>query len=184
MEKALFINGVFRTVLEEIVTAQQGDPGLICYLQPYMEGRMKLLAEETPTNKSPMPLYVSLSDDLGHICFTAEIVGWEDKQELDPDRLELLNRHIKQFQPSEEEIYLTVNGHKCTNMTMTQLCSCPHMDIECNALVPHWFIVLQEENLHDQNHSQSCSHFFFFSFLLSTVPCLMLCCTWQLNVIH
>ena len=35
MAYALYLNGVFEGVLEEICKAQSEEPGLVCYLQPY-----------------------------------------------------------------------------------------------------------------------------------------------------
>jgi 5-methylcytosine-specific restriction enzyme A len=119
MATALFINGVFEATLAEIKKTQQSFPGKICYLQPYASERVKLLAESAPTPEHPITLYVSLTDSLPYVSYRAKIVGWQDKRELakDPSTLELLNQHIKAYQPSENDIYLTVrDGKPCVNL--------------------------------------------------------------------
>lgn len=119
MSTALFINGVFEATLAEIEKTQQAFPGMVCYLQPYASERIKLLAESVPTPEHPITLYVSLTDSLPHVSYRAKIVGWQDKRELaqDPSTLELLNQHIKAYQPSENDIYLTVgDGKPCVNL--------------------------------------------------------------------
>lgn len=119
MPTALFINGVFRTTLAEIEKTQQDHPGKICYLQPYASERIKLLAEAKPTAKHPITLHLSLTDSLGEVSYRAKIIGWEDKRDIAkvPTERARLNQHIKEFQPSEGEIYMTVgDGKKCVNL--------------------------------------------------------------------
>ena len=116
MQEALFLNGVYRDVLEDIMKAQKKQLDLICYLQPYSPDPIKLLATERPDFDHPFRLYVSTTDDLGHICYTAEIVGWENKQEISKERLKSLNLHIIRYQPSDREIYMTVKGRPCVNL--------------------------------------------------------------------
>ena len=91
MEYALFINGVFKTVIEEIREAQEDNPQNICYLQPYKDERMHRLAEMLPNSRSPITLYVSTTDSLPEVSYKAKIVGWEDKRKLSVSRLAELN---------------------------------------------------------------------------------------------
>lgn len=116
MEKALFINGVFEDVLDEIVKSQEGNPGKVFYLQPYSESSIKQLKDEPPEPNSPLPLYISTTGQLNQICYSADIIGWETKNELSEKRLAFLNEHIKLFQPKEGEIYFEVKGKKCVNL--------------------------------------------------------------------
>ena len=116
MEKALFINGIFETVLDEIIKSQKGNPDRIFYLQPYSAHNIKQLKNKPPNSDSPMSLYISTTKQLNHICYTADIVGWEDKRKITQDRLYSLNRHITEFQPKEEEIYLTYHEKICVNL--------------------------------------------------------------------
>ena len=47
----------------------------------------------------------------------AEIVGWENKQQISPERLQYLDKHIKDYQPGEEKIYLTTeDGREYKNL--------------------------------------------------------------------
>jgi len=46
----------------------------------------------------------------------ADVVGWENKKEIPTERLKVLNAHILKHQPSEKEIYMTVNGKDCINL--------------------------------------------------------------------
>ena len=116
MEKALFINGVFENVLDEIIKSQESKPGKVFYLQPYSTSAIKQLQSAPPTLNSPIPLYLSTTNQLNQICYIADIVGWENKSELSQESLALLNEHIKEFQPEEGQIYFEVKGKKCINL--------------------------------------------------------------------
>lgn len=116
MQDALFLNGVYRDVLEDIMKAQKKDQELICYLQPYSPDPIKLLAIQRPGPDHPFRLYVSTTDNLGHVSYTADIVGWEKKQEISQERLKALNGHIIKYQPSDKEIYMEVKGRPCVNL--------------------------------------------------------------------
>ena len=119
MPTALYINGAYETTLAEIEKTQQSLPGKLCYLQPYASERIKLLVENVPTPENPVTLYLSLTDSLPYVSYRAKIVGWQDKRELANDKAALasLNQHIKDFQPSENSIYLAVDeGKPCVNL--------------------------------------------------------------------
>jgi hypothetical protein len=119
MPTALVINGVFEATLAEIDKTQQSFPKKVCYLQPYASQRIKLFAENVPTPEHPTTLYLSLTDSLPYVSYHAKVVGWQDKRELaqNQDTLTILNQHIKDYQPSETDIYLTVSeGKPCVNL--------------------------------------------------------------------
>jgi predicted HNH restriction endonuclease len=116
MEKAFYLNGVYESVLEEIMKSQEKNPGKIFYLQPYSEKTIKQLKKDPPAPDSPMSVYISTTAQLNQICYSADIVGWEDKNEMPPERKAHLNEHIKQFQPKEGEIYPEARGKKCVNL--------------------------------------------------------------------
>jgi 5-methylcytosine-specific restriction protein A len=117
MSSALYINGVFETVLKEIVTAQKDEPGKVCYLQPYSAGRIKFLVEAVPAPSNPIRLYISLTDSLSVVSYRALIVGWHDKRELSATELNRINKHIKEYQPGEKEVYFTGGGGQpCVNL--------------------------------------------------------------------
>lgn len=112
MEFALYLNGVFEGVLEEIRKAQSSKTDLVCYLQPYSSDTIVKLAEEPPTPELKTTLYISTTSSLPFVSYRAEIVGWENKSEIVFKRLKTLNTHIKQYQPNETEIYMTGGNDK------------------------------------------------------------------------
>src|SRR5690606_32795394 len=120
--RALFINGVYDGVLREIVTAQEREPGLDCYLQPYSSSAIAMLRNESPSKDDPVELFVSTTDQLSTVRYRALIVGWSDKRNLAPKDMRRLNAHMAEHQPGEQEVYLEVNGTACVNLlTASQL---------------------------------------------------------------
>lgn len=117
---ALFLNGVYEVVLEEILRLQDPLPEQILYLQPYSGQRMRLLKENPPTVDVPMQLLISTTQDLGNIIFAGEVVGWMDKSELIvPVRL-AINRVISALQPGEGSLYPQVRGVDCANLLLVR----------------------------------------------------------------
>ena len=117
MGKALFLNGVYESVLEEILISQKKTSNHINYLQPYSTQTIGLLKTESPTLDNPIKIYISTTMNLDKICYTAEVVGWEDKTKIEKDRLHELNRHIMKFQPNESEVYTeNAEGGKYKNL--------------------------------------------------------------------
>ena len=86
MSTALFINGVFEATLAEIEKTQNASSGKRCYLQPYASGRIRFLAESLPSPDDPVTLYLSLTDSLPYVSYSAKIVEWQDKRELVSDQ--------------------------------------------------------------------------------------------------
>lgn len=116
MGTALYVNGVFQGVLDEIMISQKNNPGKTFYLQPYSKSFINELKKYPPSPECPLPLYLSTTAQLNQICYSAEIIGWEDKNEIPAERLRVLNEHIKLFQPKEDKIYFEVKGKKCVNL--------------------------------------------------------------------
>ena len=115
-KKALFLNGVYDSVLREILASQNDHPGEIFFLQPYKSERMTAFADNPPNSDEPVLVYISTTDDLKHVRYVAEIVDWEDKRQVPPDRWSLLNKRIRKLQPEEKEIYKAVRGRECRNL--------------------------------------------------------------------
>lgn len=113
---AFFENGVFEYVLEEIIASQKIDPTRTFYLQPHAEKIIRGLKDFTLGGDCECIFYASTSKDLAHAKYTAELIGWENKQELSSQRMAVLEEHISQFQPKEEGIYLESSGKKCVNL--------------------------------------------------------------------
>lgn len=98
---ALFINGVFEAVLQEILQVQSVLPEHIMFLQPYKAQAMTVLQRNPPTIDTPLPLYMSLTDDLTNVHYQAEIVGWDDKRNMLANRKQVISQLINALQPGE-----------------------------------------------------------------------------------
>ena len=114
--RAFFLNGVYDTVLREILASQGAHPGEIFFLQPYKSHSMAAFADSPPSSEESIRVYISTTDDLNHVRYAAEIVNWEDKRLIPPDRLRLLNKRIRKLQPEEKEIYMKVRKKECRNL--------------------------------------------------------------------
>ena len=102
---ALFMNGIFSSVLDEIVKNQSQAPDKTLYLQPYRGNAIAMLRDDPPTVEDLVKLYVSTTDSLATVSYTADIVGWEDKTKLDPARRDEVDSIIRVFQPNENGLY-------------------------------------------------------------------------------
>ena len=87
-DEALFLNGVYESVLEGIIRAQrEAGPDEVFYLQPYKSQAIAKFREDPPTAHIPTTLYLSTTDSLSTVSYRAQIVGWKDKRCLDgPER--------------------------------------------------------------------------------------------------
>ena len=90
---AHFIYGIYDTVLTEVLETQAAQGGGISFLQPYKGDVISMLREHPPTPDSRVTLYLSTTENLSKICYTAEIIGWEDKRQLAEDRRHAVLRH-------------------------------------------------------------------------------------------
>lgn len=102
-DEAIFLNGVFRDVLEEIHAVHEVLPEQILFLQPYATDPIKKLHDAPPSVDDPAGLFLSTSDNLGEIEFVAEVVGVDDKRSLDPGRRQVIERILATFQSTEEK---------------------------------------------------------------------------------
>ncbi|MEI9962122.1 MAG: hypothetical protein WDM76_13620 [Limisphaerales bacterium] len=104
MNKALFFNGVPEEVLTEILEAQIGHAEGELFLQ---KGRtIKLFENRLPKPNSPIRLYISTTKRLSTICYTAEIIQWEDKRVMSQHRQDEVLHYLKTFQPKERNKFL------------------------------------------------------------------------------
>jgi hypothetical protein len=60
-----------------------------------------MLRKNPPTANSPVTLYVSTTENLSKICYTAEIIKWEDKRELSESRRQTVLRSLETYQTNE-----------------------------------------------------------------------------------
>lgn len=102
---ALFINGIYDSVLSEILVAQETRGGGISYLQPYKSHVIAMLRQREPSLENPIRLYISTTSNLSNVCYTAEIIGWENKRELSTRRTKEVNEHLRKLQPTETDLF-------------------------------------------------------------------------------
>lgn len=119
-DTAIYINGIFRSVLEDALAVQRELPEQVVYLQPHKSHRMVELAEEPPSPSNPTSLLASTTDDLNSVQYSAEIVGWRDKRQLSEEQRTLLDRLIKAIQPEEPGLYSQAGGTECVNLLIVQ----------------------------------------------------------------
>lgn len=98
-ETALFMNGMVRVVLDEIVDAQSEHPGQTLFLQPYAGRTIKMLRDNVPSPEAPVTLYSSTGDDMTKVAYTGEVVGWEDKTTMNASRQEEVIAVMRRYQP-------------------------------------------------------------------------------------
>lgn len=103
--EALYINGIFREVLDDIAEVHKTRPELQLYLQPYAESPMTHLRDAPPDKSDPARLYASTTDDLQHVSYTADIIRWEDKTTIPDRRRERILKRIADYQPTEDGLY-------------------------------------------------------------------------------
>ena len=118
----LFIRGIYRSVLDEILCTHRTQPDFTLYLQPFDGDPIRMLKDAPPTTKNPIRLYASTSEDPGIVSFTADIVGWEDKTTLSPSKKHRIESTIREYQPREEGLYDQSNapGKPSLNLVLVQ----------------------------------------------------------------
>lgn len=117
MESTILFNGTFRSVLDESISDQRDDSDRVHYLQPYSTGVIRVLKKHFSKSEQPVRALFTPTDDLSMVRYTAEIVGWEDKRDLSPQRRNEVHAHIVRYQPGEIELYLKNNkGEECANL--------------------------------------------------------------------
>lgn len=117
-QEALFINGIYDQPLREILSIQTELPEQILFLQPYSSNAISRLRDDPPTIDDPMQLFISITNDLATVRYSAEIVGWDDKRNLSEARRRVLSRLVWTLQPSESGLYdaSRVEGARSVNL--------------------------------------------------------------------
>ncbi|MFB6317295.1 HNH endonuclease [Saccharicrinis sp. FJH54] len=115
---AFFENGIYENVLNEILSAQSKKPGRTFYIQPYSGYIAQKLKKRKPSLEKPIPMYISTTSDLNHVVYTAEIIYWDHKHQLDPEREKVIVKDLNTFQPGENGLYKfdENSGHPCVNL--------------------------------------------------------------------
>ena len=111
-DEALFINGVYRGVLDEILLVQRQLPEHIMFLQPYSSERIVRLAKHPPSVDDRVRLFLSTTDSLSMVQYAAELVGWDNKTELPEDKANVIRRLLWTLQPGETGLYHIGGGDK------------------------------------------------------------------------
>src|SRR5690606_9980896 len=104
------LNGVYESVLQEILQIQEHLPEHIMFLQPYKAQPIRKLKKSPPRVDDPMRLLVSTTDNLQTVSYAAEIVGWDDKTQLSSERKTVLERLVNALQSDEGGIYDNAKG--------------------------------------------------------------------------
>lgn len=121
-DNAFYGNGVFENLLQEILEAQKIDPNITSYIQPYRTTIFKSLKAQEPSESNPITFYITNTDDINTIIYTADIIQLEDKRELfefNQNRVEELNKHLDIYQKSTGGLYRysdTVKQSECVNL--------------------------------------------------------------------
>ena len=100
---ALFINGIYQSVLDEILSTQSQHPEETLFLQPYGGSAIARLRNNIPSPEAPVTLYASTTDKLDSVSYTADIVGWENKLTMTAARRQEVSDILNRFQPGEGE---------------------------------------------------------------------------------
>ena len=114
----LYMNGVYRSVLEEILDVHRHLPDQILYMQPHGPGQITRLRDDPPTIDNPTKMWISTGDDLQHVGYVTEIVGWEDKIEMSDERHELIQSIINLLQPKEGGLYDMVDDPAASSVNL------------------------------------------------------------------
>jgi len=118
--KALFINGIYESVLKEIQNATKMHPQKSFYLQPYDAAQIVELRINTPSPENPLTLYASISTSLNEIYYEAEIIGWMDKKALfnaeNKQKHDSILNDLNTYQPNEGGLFQTAGNSHCANL--------------------------------------------------------------------
>lgn len=104
---ALFMSGNYESNLQKIADVQAEQPEQILFIQPHGSRRIAYLRDNPPTVDDPVTMYCSISTDLNMVHFAAEVVGWDDKENISPQRREDIDKVINALQPGEGGVFDT-----------------------------------------------------------------------------
>ena len=116
--QAIYMNGIFQVVLDDIVKVQTEYPHQVLFLQPYSSDAIAYLRDDPPTPSDPVKLYASVTDDLQHVRYTADVIAWRDKTLIphDSDQHRNIEEIIAKYQPTEEGLYHVPEGGISRNL--------------------------------------------------------------------
>jgi hypothetical protein len=92
-----FINGVFESVIEEILKSQKLDLERVHFLQPHSKTNWKQFSEE----KMPTTLFITLTTDYNTVTHQCEILSCRNKSDLTQQEMDEYNKRLQLHQPTE-----------------------------------------------------------------------------------
>jgi hypothetical protein len=117
---AIYMNGVRKGVLDEMIECLNDLPEQAVYLQPYDKDTIVQLRDASPpvSDEDRVLMVFSTMEDLTKVYYCAEVVRWEDKQKekvlndkkvgMPQKRRDRLNQLIRILQPNNcGRIYMT-----------------------------------------------------------------------------
>ena len=104
-ETAIFMRGNYESNLQEIADVHAVLPEQILFIQPHRKDRIAYLRDNTPSVDDPVTMYCSTSDEVNTVHFTAEVVGWDDKEKLSPQKREMIEKVVRTLQPGEGGVF-------------------------------------------------------------------------------
>ena len=104
-EKALFMSGNYKDNLQKIADVQAEDPEQVLFIQPHGNRRIAYLRNNPPSVDDPVTMYCSTSKEKNVVHFTGEVVGWDDKTTISPQKREVIDKVIKTLQAPEPGVY-------------------------------------------------------------------------------
>lgn len=97
---SLFMNGVYREVLDDTCSIHRHLPEQILYLQAYASQLIVRLADDEPSVESPVRMFISTTKELAKVRYACEIVG-DVKATIDSEKRSITDNIIRAFLPTE-----------------------------------------------------------------------------------
>lgn len=104
-EKALFMSGNYKDNLQKIADVQAEDPEQVLFIQPHGNRRIAYLRNNPPSVDDPVTMYCSTSKEKNVVHFTGEVVGWDDKTTISPQKRAEIDGIITTKQAPEPGVY-------------------------------------------------------------------------------
>ena len=102
---ALFMSGNYESNLQKIADVQADQPEQILFIQPHGSRRIAYLRNNPPSVYDPVTMYCSTSKEKNVVHFVGEVVGWDDKEKLSPQKREEISEVITTKQAPEPGVY-------------------------------------------------------------------------------
>ena len=104
-ETALFMSGNYKDNLQAIADVQAAQPEQVLFIQPHGGRRIAYLRDNPPTIDDPVTMYCSTSKKMNQVHFVGEVVGWDDKTKLSPQKRDEISEVITTKQAPEPGVY-------------------------------------------------------------------------------